>query len=121
MATDTTALTSRWATRLGVRGEVLQGVEEIEQEIRVVCRTQKRSVPQDPELGVDWLKVLDLPVSEATPIIVLEVTEALARWVPRAKVQSVEVIGGTEKSRLRIGWRPAGEAPRLRTTELDLS
>jgi phage baseplate assembly protein W len=97
----------RVAVQLGAYGDTLSGLAEVEQEIRIVVLTQRGSVPQAPEYGVDWLGMLDLPVREAVPKIALQVAEALRRLARRAHVVAVDVVPEAEVMRVCVTWAPA--------------
>lgn len=75
--------------RIGTRGAFVSGLDEIEQSVRIVLGTQLGSVPQLRDYGIDWLEILDLPMSDAIPLTMRRAGEALRRWVPRAEVRSL--------------------------------
>jgi phage baseplate assembly protein W len=104
-ADDTRALKTPWQTRLGATGRVVQGYDALDQWIRTLCATQKGSVPQELELGINWLAILDMPADVARPLVVAGVSRVFRVWVePKATLQSVEFEGDT----CRVHYTPAG-------------
>lgn len=98
---------------LNAVGTNLTGLAALKQSIRVAIATQLGSVPLNPELGVDWLSIVDMPLDDARPILVRDVTRAFQRWIaPRATLVRIEVgIGDyTDGSGLytRVHYQPAG-------------
>lgn len=102
-----------WSMRLGTPGAVAEGVEDIEQCIRIVLGTPRGSVPHRPELGCDLWRYLDLPADRARPLMVQEATDAVTRWEPRAEV--VGVAAGADPDDptallLEVTYRPRAAA-----------
>lgn len=67
------------------------GVEEILQNVAFVLATSIMSCPLDREFG--WNTGLDDPINIRKARIVHEITEAVAKFEPRAIIESVEVTG----------------------------
>lgn len=67
------------------------GVEEILQNVAFVLATPIMSCPLDREFG--WDTGIDDPINIRKAKIVYEITEAVAKFEPRAIVHSVEVTG----------------------------
>jgi phage baseplate assembly protein W len=81
-----------WTPKLGVLGDVAEGLDDIHQCIRVILSTPKRSIPHRPEFGSDLWRYLDRSISAALPYLVREVYEALELWEPRIKVLGVSAV-----------------------------
>jgi phage baseplate assembly protein W len=114
---DTRELDKPWQTRLGVSGQVIDGLDSLDQFIRVTLATQRGSVPQLLEFGINWLEILDLPVDEATPVLLRDVAAAFRKWIePRASLVSCEPVVTNGRVTARVTWRPADSQER-RTTE----
>jgi phage baseplate assembly protein W len=96
--------------QLGTRGAWLVGVEATEQEIRTLCGTHVGAVPLDPQLGIDWLSIIDLPSADAVPALMREVHRVLARYLPLVTVVSVEVVSAAESCAAKVTWRPSSES-----------
>jgi Bacteriophage baseplate protein W len=93
-------------------GSVVQGLDDVNQCIRIILTTPKGSDPLRPTFGADVWKYIDVPIDEAIPAIVREVTEAITRWEPRVTVVFVDAVadsGGDTQAgahlSIRIKWR----------------
>lgn len=113
-----------WQPRLDKYGEVVEGIDDITQCIRIILTTPKRSDPHRPEFGCDAWQQIDLPVPEAVPHLVRTALEAIARWEPRAEVVNVtpvfDTAGDGATVTLRVEWRLAieGAAGDVQVTEV---
>ena len=90
-----------WSLKLGAIGDVVQGIDDIDQCIAIILTTPKGSDPLRPTFGADLWKYVDSPISVAIPSIVREVSAAIAMWEPRVTVQSISVSpasGSTSQS-----------------------
>ena len=67
------------------------GVEEILQNVAFVLSTPIMSCPLDREFG--WRMGIDEPIQLRKVRMIHDVTEAIAKFEPRAIVESVEVSG----------------------------
>lgn len=67
------------------------GVEEILQNVAFILSSSVMSCPLDREFG--WNTGLDDPIQIRKAKIVYEITEAVARFEPRAIIAAVEVEG----------------------------
>lgn len=63
--------------------------EEILQNVRTILSTRIGSVPLHRDFGISW-EHLDKPYPVAKQLMMVEVIEAIERFEPRAKVESVE-------------------------------
>lgn len=70
---------------------------EILQNVRTIISTRKGSVPLDREFGISWAMV-DKPLPVARSQMQAQVIEAIEKYEPRAKVQSVEFNNDVEGS-----------------------
>jgi len=70
-------------------GNVVQGVNDVNQCIQIILTTPKGSDPLRPTFAVDIWRYLDAPIDTALPAIVREVTEAISLWEPRVTVLSI--------------------------------
>lgn len=92
MATQLYDITAAdWQLRLGQIGEVVEGLDDIEQCIQIVLRTPKGSVPHRPDFGSELFKYLDAPINLARPAIVGTTVEAIRQWEQRVTVKRVLV------------------------------
>lgn len=101
-----------WSLKLWAIGEVVQGIADIEQCIRIIFTTPLGSDPLRPTFGADLWKYIDRPIDRSLPAIVREVTDAITLWEPRIILNSVSasvVTDGTSQSGakllLTVNWR----------------
>ena len=98
-----------WSIALDQAGEVVEGMDDIDQCLRTIIGTPLGADPLRPLFGCDaWLHI-DKPIDHARPLIVRDVIEALSRWEPRATILQVLVeyqppVGLA----VRIRWRETG-------------
>jgi len=93
-------------------GNVVQGVADVNQCIKIILTTPKGSDPLRPTFGADLWKFLDTPINAAIAAIVTEVTTAITQWEPRVKLTSVTaapMIDSSAQSGARmsvnVSWR----------------
>ena len=70
-------------------GNVVQGLNDVNQCIQIILTTPKGSDPLRPTFGADLWRYIDVPINRAIAAIVREVTEAITRWEPRVTVLSI--------------------------------
>lgn len=68
---------------------------EILQNVRTILSTRKGSVPLDRDFGISW-EYLDRPIDVAQMLMRSEIIDAVSKYEPRAKVESVEFEASTE-------------------------
>ncbi|NNJ15440.1 baseplate protein [Pseudomonas putida CSV86] len=95
---------SHWQPALGSSGEVVQGLRDIDQAIRIILATPKGSDPHRPEFGSDLHLYIDWPSHQVTPYLVRETIEAIRRWETRVSVVRVDVQLDAERITLRAVW-----------------
>ena len=78
-----------WSLKLGAIGEVVQGLDDVEQCLGIIVTTPRGSDPLRPTFGADIWRYIDFPVSAALPAIVRELTSAITIWEPRVNLVSV--------------------------------
>jgi len=97
-----------WSLKLGAIGEVVQGLDDVSQCLRIILTTPKGADPLRPTFGADLWQYIDYPIDTAIPSVVREVTEAVTRWEPRVKLVSVVAAPEPEASGgliVNIVWR----------------
>jgi uncharacterized protein len=70
-------------------GNVVTGVDDVDQCIAIILTTPKGTDVLRPTFGTDLWKYIDAPISQAGPAVVREVTQSITQWEPRVKVLSV--------------------------------
>jgi uncharacterized protein len=71
-------------------GNVVQGVDDVNQCIAIILTTPKGTDVLRPTFGTDLWRYIDSPIGAAGPAIVREVTQSITQWEPRVKVLSVQ-------------------------------
>lgn len=112
--TSYTSITAaHWQPALGSSGEVVEGLRDIDQAIRIILTTPKGSDAHRPEFGSDIHLYLDWPVNRVTPHLVREAVDAIRRWETRVSVVRVEVLIDGARITLRVQWRVANGVEQL--------
>lgn len=103
-----TSITSaHWQPALGTSGEVVEGLRDIDQAIRIILTTPRGSDPHRPEFGSDINLYIDWPTNRVVPHLVREAVDAIRRWEPRVTVVQVLVEIEDERITLRVQWKVA--------------
>ncbi len=100
----TTIKAADWSHKVGSYGEIVQGLEDIAQCIRIILTTPKGSVPHRPQFGCDAWRYLDHPETQSLPHVIRECTDAVATWEPRATVTKVTASYGLGQIDLVVHW-----------------
>ncbi len=109
----TSITAAHWQPALGTCGEVVEGLRDIDQAIRIILSTPKGSDPHRPTFGSDLHLYLDWPTNRVTPHLVREAVDAIRLWEPRVSVVQVQIQIDAAQITVRVQWRVAGEAPQL--------
>lgn len=91
-------------------GKIVQGTDDIHQCLLTLFATVPGEDPFRPTFGVDLTQFLDKPIAVATPAIVATISQAIAQWEPRIKVDSISAAySPIQPSQLVISvtWEPA--------------
>jgi len=98
-----------WQFALGSEGEVVTGLDELAQALKILLHTPLGSDPLRPEFGCDLLQHLDRPGPQATAAVIREISRAVARWEPRISLQKIRVTEITAEGTvaLAITWTPS--------------
>ena len=67
-------------------------IEEVAQNVRTICTTEKYSVPMDRLFGVDTA-MLDSPTPKAMAALQAELIQAIRKYEPRCKVRKISFEG----------------------------
>jgi phage baseplate assembly protein W len=103
----TSITAAHWQPALGISGEVVEGLRDIDQAIRIILTTPKGSDAHRPEFGSDIHLYIDWPVNRVTPHLVREAVDAIRRWETRVSVVQVLVLIEDSRVILRVQWRVA--------------
>ena len=97
---------SLWSMLIGSYGQIVQGLDDINQSIQIVVKTRKGTVPLHPEFGCDAWKYIDYPINVARPNIVKEVVDSITEFITYIKVTQVSVsIKNTTNLVIAISWQ----------------
>ncbi|MDD0973796.1 GPW/gp25 family protein [Pseudomonas fontis] len=103
----TSITAAHWQPALGTPGEVVEGMRDIDQSIRIILATPKGSDAHRPEFGSDLHLYIDWPHDRVTPYLVRETIEAIRRWETRVSVVQVQVQIDAAHLTLKVLWRVA--------------
>jgi phage baseplate assembly protein W len=98
---------AHWQPALGSPGEVVEGLRDINQAIRIILTTPRGSDPHRPEFGSDLHLYIDWPTNRVVPHLVREAVTALRLWEPRMTLVQVLVVIEAEHIILRVQWQVA--------------
>lgn len=109
-----------WSLKLDAIGEVVEGIDDVQQCLAIIVLTPQGTDPLRPTFGSNIWRYIDHPIDRALPAIVSELTAAIARWEPRVTLVSVTAqpindgsgqagahLDVTLKWQLRLGNAPA--------------
>lgn len=82
-------------------GKILGGVDEIRASIREILFTPVGSIPLFREFGSELFDLVDAPQNQDL-LIRARVIDAIEKWEPRVRVQSVDIEKGHETGRITI-------------------
>ena len=101
-------------------GQVVQGLEDVEQCISIILSTPKGSDILRPTFGCDLWKYIDRPITQSLPAIVREATEALTLWEPRIDLIRVLASVSSDGSGLTVtaAWKLKSGGAGQTTTHL---
>lgn len=96
-----------WSPKLGAHGEIVSGVDDIAQAIRIILETPKGTDRLRPLFGSDHFQYLDRPLPECAPHIIREAWDAILTWEPRAVVERITADAQNAHVYIEVHWRPA--------------
>ncbi|MBP5958127.1 GPW/gp25 family protein [Pseudomonas anatoliensis] len=109
----TSITATHWQPALGTTGEIVEGLRDIDQSLRIILTTPKGSDPHRPEFGSNLHLYIDWPTNRVTPHLVREAIEAIRSWEPRVSVIAVNIHISAQKIIVRVQWRVTGRLPQL--------
>ncbi|AJO79201.1 GPW/gp25 family protein [Pseudomonas sp. MRSN 12121] len=109
----TSITATHWQPALGTSGEVVEGLRDIDQSIRIILTTPKGADAHRPDFGSNLHLYIDWPVNRVTPHLVRETVDALRRWETRISVVQVQVLIEESQIRVRVQWRVADGVTQL--------
>ena len=109
----TSITAAHWQPALGTSGEVVEGLRDIDQAIRIILTTPKGSDAHRPEFGSNIHLYIDWPVNRVTPHLVREAVDSIRQWEPRVSVIQVQMSIEGSHVTLRVQWRVADGVTQL--------
>ncbi|WP_028684153.1 GPW/gp25 family protein [Pseudomonas chlororaphis] len=109
----TSITAAHWQPALGTSGEVVEGLRDIDQSIRIILTTPKGADAHRPDFGSNLHLYIDWPVNRVTPHLVRETVDALRRWETRISVVQVQVLIEESQISVRVQWRVADGVTQL--------
>jgi len=97
-----------WQLKFNTFGEVVEGIYDIEQCIKIILSTPKGSDPHRPLFGSDIYKFIDNPVNIGVSGIISEIIDAVNNWEPRCEITKIVPIFENEHVTLQITWKVKG-------------
>ena len=91
-----------WQFKLNDIGNAAEGIEDIDQCIKIILMTRKGSIPHRPEFGSDIWQYIDYPINEAVPNIIREAYDAITLWETRVQVNSITAEINESQINLKI-------------------
>lgn len=104
---------AHWQPALATTGEIVEGLRDIDQSLRIILTTPKGSDPHRPEFGSNVHQYLDWPTDRVTPHLVREAIEAIRQWEPRVSVDQVHIQISAHHITVRVQWRITGQRQQL--------
>lgn len=88
MATLNDITSSDWSLSASESGQVVQGMDDIRQCIRVILFTRPGEDPLRPLFGCDAYKYIDEPITRRAELV-KSILDAVALWEPRVEVTKI--------------------------------
>lgn len=93
-----------WQVKINSLGDVVQGVEEINQSIAIILLTRKGSLPHRVDFGSNIHLYLDYPINEISAHIIRETTDAISKWETRITISTVNTEIAENSILINIEW-----------------
>lgn len=91
-----------WQFKLNDIGNAAEGLDDIDQCIKIILMTRKGSNPHRPEFGSDIWQYIDYPINEAVPNIIREAYDAITLWETRVQINSITAEINESKINFKI-------------------
>ncbi len=97
-----------------VLGEIVHGLDDVEQSINTIVLTEKGSVPTEPEKCTELRPYIDRRPDFAIPNITREIFDAIRAWEPRVIVERVTITRDDFAHwRFPVFWRLRADVTRV--------
>lgn len=85
-------------------GQIVQGIDHINQCINIVVLTRLGSDPLRPEFGCAACDKIDQPLSQSGTAIIKDVKDAINNFIPEIVVNKVEPAAAVAALTINITW-----------------
>lgn len=99
-----------WQPQVGVLGEIVEDIDDINQCILTILLTPKRSDPLRPDFALNIWAYVDKPINVIRAPLVRDVIEAIQKYERRAKIIKTEITPAEDYAgfTLSVTWVPSG-------------
>lgn len=99
--------TKDWSTSITSPGEIVAGIEDINQCIYIILTTIKGTDPYNPLFGCGLYTYQDKPATTAIPNMIREIGIAIQTWETRATIQKIAYELDVSHLTFTIFWTSA--------------
>lgn len=78
-----------WSLSDTQQGQIVEGMADLDQCLRILLGTQKFTDPLRPEFGIDLLAYVDKPINQAAPFLRKEILDSVALFEKRITIKSI--------------------------------
>lgn len=96
---------ANWQLSAQQKGTIVQGVDEIAQQIDLCLSTAIGSDPLRPLFGCDFRPFLDEPINQALPSVVNAIIRAAERWLPDVEIVRITAAPDVSTLAFRVDWK----------------
>lgn len=100
---------SIYTVSLDKLGDIVQGIDFINQNIKIVLLTRKGEDPTRPEFGCDMAGKIDLPINQVRSSTIKSVRDAINTFIPEIVINKIDptfTVGGIL---IKITWSFASD------------
>lgn len=107
-----------WQPTLNAPGDVVQGLDDIDQCVRTILTTPQGTDPHRPLFASRLHDYIDYPQNRITPHLVREAVDAVRFWEPRIADMSVSVAFAEAQVVMAVEWTGTDGTPGTTTVTL---
>lgn len=96
---------ANWQLSAANPGDVVQGIDDINQCIATIVITVPGSDPFRPTFGCGLHGMIDAPAATAAPVMAARIRDSVTLWEPRIRVVKVSYSIEVENVRFKIEWQ----------------
>lgn len=100
----TDAKSSIWSASLEAQGDIVQGIDHINQCIIIVLQTRLGADPLRPGFGCGIFQKLDKPINQVRAALTNDVVSALNIWIPNITVVKITSVAEIGKLTVNVQW-----------------